>query len=106
MMPQFVNTTGETITVSFYVRSVDNEYRKIRIEKTENGAWKGYATDFYYLEKNTWTFVSFELDAGQSFYVFTQWWKDVNGNNKYMIGYEMTLEFSSFYVSDADYVSG
>lgn len=105
MLPNYVNTTGQTVTVSFYVRSVDTQYRKIRVETTENGAWKGYGTDYYYLEKDEWTFVSFQLEAGRSFYVLAQWWKDVNGTAKYMIGYEMQLEFSDIFVVTADQVS-
>ncbi|MFR1553050.1 MAG: hypothetical protein ACLSTV_00005, partial [Coriobacteriales bacterium] len=94
LCPQIVNTGTETLKVSFYIRSVDSQYRKIRIELTEGigGVWKGYGTDLIKMEKATWTFVSFDLAPGQAFYMTAQWWKDVNGNEKYMIGYQMELE--------------
>ena len=106
-IPQVHNTDSEKIKVGFYIRSVDSQYRKIRIIKTTgiNGEWKGYATDYIYLEKQAWTFVSFELEAGESFYIYAQWWKDNNGNPKYSIGYEMQLEIGSFRIVNADYVS-
>lgn len=106
-IPLAENTTGETIRIGFYIRSVDSYYRKIRIEKTVgiNGSWKGYGTDYYYLEQQTWTFVTFELEAGEACYIFAQWWKDPNGNTKYLIGYEMQLEITNFRVLNADYVT-
>ena len=57
------------------------------------------------MEKATWTFVSFDLAPGQAFYMTAQWWKDVNGNEKYMIGYQMELEIGNFNLVTADYVS-
>jgi lipoprotein len=106
-IPLVQNTDSKKIRVGFYIRSVDSQYRKIRIIKTTgiNGEWKGYATDYVYLEKQTWTFVSFELEAGESFYIYAQWWKDPNGNAKYMIGYQMELEIGNFNLVTADYVS-
>ena len=107
VMPQIKNETGKAIKVFFYFKA-DTQARRCAVysSTTSSAAWEGMIGENHCVEKGQWQFVSFELPADRYFYLDMQWWKDVNGSTKYMIGYAMDIMMTSVTYATPEYVSG
>lgn len=107
VMPQIKNETGKAIKVFFYFKA-DTQARRFAVysSTTSSAAWEGKIGENHCVEKGQWQFVSFELPADRYFYLDMQWWKDANGNTKYMIGYAMDIMMTSVTYATPEYVSG
>ena len=107
VMPQIKNETGKAIKVFFYFKA-DTQARRCAVysSTTSSAAWEGKIGENHQAEKGQWQFVSFELPADRYFYLDMQWWKDVNGSTKYMIGYAMDIMMTSVTYATPEYVSG